>query len=86
MSDRKAKENIQRLDDDACLSSILELKPCKYNYKTDESKAVRRGVIAQEARQYANEDEEGTLRIQLYDMIADLVGSVKALHARLGKK
>ncbi len=50
-SDLKLKENINDLTDDFC-NNILELNPKKYNFKNDENKKERYGIIAQELEEY----------------------------------
>ena len=46
-SDVKLKENIEVITDDDC-DEFLKVKAKKYNYKNDENKKLRYGVIAQE--------------------------------------
>ena len=50
-SDLKLKENINDLTDEFC-DNILELNPKKYNFKSDEVKKERYGIIAQELEEY----------------------------------
>ncbi len=50
-SDLVLKENVNDLTDEFC-DNILELKPKKYNFKSDEVKKERYGIIAQELEEY----------------------------------
>ena len=50
-SDLILKENVNDLTDEFC-DNILELKPKKYNFKNDETKKLRYGIIAQELEEY----------------------------------
>lgn len=50
-SDLVLKENINDLTDEFC-DNILELKPKKYNFKSDEVKKEHYGIIAQELEGY----------------------------------
>lgn len=50
-SDLILKENVNELTDEFC-DNILELKPKKYNFKSDKVKKERYGIIAQELEEY----------------------------------
>ena len=50
-SDLVLKENINDLTDEFC-DNILELNPKKYNFKNDDVKKERYGIIAQELEEY----------------------------------
>ena len=89
-SDIKLKENIEDLNDDFC-DKILEVTPKKYNYKDDDNKRVRYGIIAQEIEHYFpdlvynNIEAEGELTKSLnyIDMIPILLCKMKKMQKEI---
>ena len=90
-SDYRLKENVTTLQD--ALGTVLELSPCKYNWKSDGS--IAHGFIAHELQQHIPEavtgekdavNEDGTVKPQQVDyskLTPWLVAAVQELHAKV---
>jgi len=89
-SDIILKENIENLNDDLC-DKILKITPKKYNYKSDDNKKIRYGVIAQEIEHYFpdlvsnNIDHNGSLvkSLNYIDMIPILLGKMQKMQKEI---
>jgi hypothetical protein len=89
-SDIILKENIENLNDDLC-DKILKITPKKYNYKSDDNKKIRYGVIAQEIEHYFpdlvsnNIDHNGTSlkSLNYIDMIPILLGKMQKMQKEI---
>lgn len=85
-SDCTLKDNIEPMEN--CLDEVCKWNPVSYNFKDDENKMKRTGLIAQEVQEHAehlvkyNDDKEH-LTVNYIDTIAYLIGAIKELKERL---
>ena len=87
-SDRRLKENIEYRDD-LGLNFITKLEPVTFNYKGDENKRIRDGLIAQDVEAaleeldmefsglIVDEDERSTLNLSYGSFTIPLINAVK---------
>lgn len=84
-SDVRLKENIS--DSLAGLSEILALKPYKYTFKSDKSKTLQTGVIAQDLQKVfpnaVTKGADGYLRIRWDDMFFAMINAIKTLDRKV---
>jgi hypothetical protein len=82
LSDERAKTAITPLDDEEALDTVVKMQPKKYEYKSEPGRE-RTGLIAQELPdKYTVKGEDGMLRVSFYDILASLIGSIKALSTK----
>lgn len=86
ISDKKAKENIENIDEKKSLNIITKLEPVEFNYKKDEK--THRGLIAQdvikvlndndiEGQVYSYNEEKDLYSLNYIELIPDLINCVK---------
>ena len=80
-SDRRLKSNIRDLN--PILDKILQLKPCSYTLKSDETQTERIGFIAQELEeifpQFVFTDKDGYKSINYASMVALCIKAIQEL-------
>lgn len=89
-SDVKLKENIEDIKHDEC-EEILKVKAKKYNYKNDENKKMRYGVIAQEIENFfphlvseiTEDDGCVTKTVNYIDMIPILLCQIQKMQKEI---
>jgi hypothetical protein len=89
-SDVKLKENIEDITNAEC-EEILKVKAKKYNYKNDENKKMRYGVIAQEIEKFfpnlvseiTEDDGSVTKAVNYIDMIPVLLCQIQKMQKEI---
>jgi hypothetical protein len=89
-SDVKLKENIEAITNDDC-DEFLKVKAKKYNYKNDENKKLRYGVIAQELEHFfphlvsemVEDDGTVTKTVNYMDMIPILLCKIQKMQTEI---
>jgi len=86
-SDVNLKENIVPINNSNALKLVSLFKPYEFNFKSDEHKRKRIGVIAQELEKISPElvieNDNGIKSVSYLDMIGLLIASVKELKERI---
>jgi len=86
-SDVNLKENIVPINNSNALNLVSLFKPYEFNFKSDEHKRKRIGVIAQELEKISPElvieNDNGIKSVSYLDMIGLLIASVKELKERI---
>lgn len=84
-SDEKLKENIEQLEP-LEVDNILELKPVKYNLKTDKNKEIHFGLIAQDVEKIYPElvhNDKNYKSINYIELIPILIEKMKRMQEEI---
>lgn len=90
-SDRRLKEDINKLNPDQMIKLIMSIRPVSYYLKNDEKKVKHYGVIAQDLIEvlkelnlneengpiYRNGSDDGYLKINYFDFIAPMISAIQ---------
>ena len=87
LSDRETKQDISGpIDPDECLQNVISLQPKEYCYKSRPTEK-RRGLVAQEVpKAFTKRGDDGYLRVNVYDLLCEVIGSIKALERKVSSK
>lgn len=79
-SDERLKDNIESLNIDECLNTVLSLRPASYTWKINGEYDT--GLIAQEVDRViphkVHKSEDGTLALSYSKLVTELIGAVQA--------